>query len=111
MVPLDCLAQAVYYEARGESRSVQEAVAQVVRNRGSKNYCKTVYNGCQFTWVCKAHEPPYGYSWIQAKRVAHHARFIPDTTGGATHFHSGPPPYWAKSLTHTTTIGPMEFYR
>lgn len=112
MIPTDCMAQAVYYEARGQSRDMQVAVAQVVRNRGGKNYCKTVYNGCQFSWVCMTVKPPYGNSWIEAKEVAMSIVDIPDNTDGATHFHTMKrPPYWAKNMTHTVTYGPMKFYR
>ena len=60
---LDCLAQAVYYEARGESPAGQAAVAQVVLNRVRhpafpKSICSVVYqgaqagHGCQFSFAC-----------------------------------------------------------
>jgi len=58
-----CLAEAVYYEARSEVKSGQMAVAEVVLNRvKSKHYpntvCGVVYQGaerstgCQFTFTC-----------------------------------------------------------
>src|SRR3546814_11459881 len=60
---LDCLAQAVYYEARSETIEGQQAVAQVVLNRVRNpafpnSVCGTVYEGsprstgCQFTFTC-----------------------------------------------------------
>ena len=59
---LDCLSQAVYYEARGESSEGQAAVAQVVLNRlrhpgFPKTVCGVVYQGaqdqaCQFSFAC-----------------------------------------------------------
>src|SRR5579863_6755197 len=59
---LDCLAAAVYYEARGESADGRAAVAQVVLNRTRRpgfprSICGVVYQGagdgvCQFSFVC-----------------------------------------------------------
>ncbi|HZZ88499.1 MAG TPA: cell wall hydrolase, partial [Caulobacteraceae bacterium] len=59
---LQCLTAAVYYEARGESREGQAAVAQVVLNRVRspafpKTVCGVVYQGaaqhsCQFSFAC-----------------------------------------------------------
>lgn len=60
----NCLAQAIYHEARGESREGQLAVANVIINRAmSKKYpstiCGVVYQNadkgrfkCQFTFAC-----------------------------------------------------------
>jgi spore germination cell wall hydrolase CwlJ-like protein len=110
MIPLDCLAHAVYYEARGETRAGQEAVAHVVLNRGG-SICKTVYKGCQFSWVCKPVKAPYGTAWLQARRVAADVLKDPnDNTGGATHFHTGRSPYWAASMRFTIKIGRHKFY-
>lgn len=61
---LNCVAEAVYFEARGESREGRKAVATVVFNRAKSsrfpdNFCAVVYQrnplGCQFTWVCGDH--------------------------------------------------------
>ena len=60
---LECLADAVYYEARGETPSGQAAVAQVVMNRVRhpafpKSICGVVFQGaynrtgCQFSFAC-----------------------------------------------------------
>lgn len=110
MVPLDCLAQTVYYEARGETRAGQEAVAHVVLNRGG-SICKTVYKGCQFSWTCKTKKAPYGSAWLQAREVASDVLNNPkDNTFGATYFHAGKPPYWAASMRFTVKIGKHKFY-
>jgi len=64
MRSLDCLAQAVYYEARSEGENGERAVAQVVLNRvrhpaWPNSVCGVVYQGpmragggCQFTFTC-----------------------------------------------------------
>ena len=66
---LECLTQAVYYESRGESRSGQSAVAQVILNRVRhpafpKSVCGVVFQGaktggCQFSFACdgQPHHP------------------------------------------------------
>src|ERR687897_263864 len=60
---LECLTQAVYYEARNQSADGQRAVAQVVLNRVRhpsypNSVCGVVFQGservtgCQFTFTC-----------------------------------------------------------
>ena len=112
MDDITCLSQAVYYEARGESRQGQEAVAYVVLNRGGK-ICSTVYKGCQFSWTCRVRTAPYGRAWIEAQEVAQTVlRERNDFTGGATHFHSVTvKPSWAYKFRLTMQIGNHLFYR
>ncbi|HEY8268057.1 MAG TPA: cell wall hydrolase, partial [Xanthobacteraceae bacterium] len=78
-----CLAEAVYFESRGEVERGQVAVAQVVVNRAFSGYypadiCGVVYQNahrhlaCQFTFACdgipdRIAEPAM---WEQAKRIA-----------------------------------------
>src|SRR3954454_21233641 len=81
---LQCLTQAIYYEARSQSEDGQRAVAQVVLNRVRhpafpNTVCGVVYQGavrpgggCQFTFTCDgamnaAIEP---YAWDRARRIA-----------------------------------------
>jgi spore germination cell wall hydrolase CwlJ-like protein len=67
---LACIAQAIFYEARGESKKGQVFVALVVRERAEdaqgrwpKSYCGVVWQkspqGCQFSWVCDGDRPRY----------------------------------------------------
>ena len=81
---LQCLAEAVYYEARSESEEGQRAVAQVVLNRVRHpawpgSVCGVVYQGplragggCQFTFTCDGAllRLPYGEDWARARRIA-----------------------------------------
>jgi len=80
---LECLTQAVYYEARGETPAGQAAVAQVVLNRARhpafpKSVCAVVFQGayrggvCQFSFACdgsmrRRREPG---AWARAQKVA-----------------------------------------
>ena len=112
MDPALCLATTIYHEARGETRQGQEAVAHVVLNRGGK-ICKTVYATGQFTWTVRIMPAPHGKAWIQARSVARSvlAGETKDHTMGATYFHSGKTPGWARKLRFTVKIGSHSFYK
>ncbi len=121
-----CLAQAVYFEARGEPLAGQFAVASVVLNRVAhpaypNAVCAVVFEGssrrdaCQFSFACdgRADRPVPGRAWHRSLRVAGQvaAGLRPDLTGRATHYHAeSVDPAWAATLTHTLTIGGHRFY-
>ncbi|PHQ70752.1 MAG: hypothetical protein COB93_04700 [Sneathiella sp.] len=122
---IKCLAQAVYFEARGEPFSGQIAVAQVVHNRSTiraKTYCDVVFegsqhrNGCQFSFACdgKSDQAMEKVAWVQAVSVADLVRSgkLRDISGQATHYHANyVSPGWSKRLIETATIGNHIFYR
>lgn len=124
-----CLAQALYFEARGESLQGQRAVAEVILNRvKSKRYpnsiCGVVKQGtgrihqCQFSYTCDGHpeviREPRAYD-----RVAKLARLMIDglydqekVTGGAIFYHTtSVHPSWANRKTPTARFGVHIFYR
>jgi spore germination cell wall hydrolase CwlJ-like protein len=124
---LQCLSQAVYYEAAREPLKGQQAVAQVVLNRVRhpaypKSICGVVYQGaaratgCQFTFTCDgslAWAPEPGL-WRQAQGVANRALagFVDRQVGSATHYHANyVAPYWAPTLVKMTQVGAHIFYR
>ena len=122
-----CLAEAIYYEARSERFSGQAAVAEVVLNRVRhraypNTVCDVVYQGserttgCQFTFTCDGSMviEPYGQGWERAQQVAEHALigFAQPVTRRATHYHTtAVDPYWNDSLVRTRRIGTHIFYR
>lgn len=124
---LDCLARAVYYEARSESTKGQMAVAEVVMNRVRdprfpKTICDVVYQGqyrntgCQFTFTCdgSVRHKPFGIAWDRAKDIALHVMLglNKPVTNKATHYHTDyVNPYWAPGLVETAEIGTHIFYR
>jgi spore germination cell wall hydrolase CwlJ-like protein len=123
---LDCLSQAVYYEARGESREGQEAVATVVMNRVHKpgfpkTVCGVVFqgaqgSGCQFSFACDgaAHRPKEMTAWRKAQGIAAKALggFVLAQVGGATHFHVvGLNADWGGGFVRVAQIGAHSFYR
>ncbi len=124
---LECLAEAVYYEARSESEDGQRAVAQVVLNRVRhpaypNSVCGVVYQGserstgCQFTFTCDgstgaAIEPD---AWDRARRIAAAALrgSVYRRVGLATHYHTTAiRPYWAPTLMPQASLGAHIFYR
>jgi Cell Wall Hydrolase len=123
-----CLAEAIYFEARGESGEGQAAVAQVVLNRVSSGlYPATIcgvvyqnrrhYNACQFSFACEGKslridEPE---AWRQAVRVAGEVTngktYVSDI-GGSTHYHANyVRPRWARRLEKMDVIGHHIFYK
>lgn len=124
---LDCLAKAIYYEARSETEDGQRAVAQVVLNRVRHpafpdSICGVVYQGaqlrtgCQFTFTCDGslNYGAAGLAWDRARRIALEAMngetYAP--VGTATHYHTTAIlPYWASSLTRLAVVGAHVFYR
>ena len=128
MRALDCLAEAIYYEARSEAEEGQRAVAQVVLNRVRhpdypRSICGVVYQGpmktgpgCQFTFTCDGSlaRRPTGIAWARARHIAAEALagriFTP--VGHSTHYHTlSVLPDWAPVLTRTAVIGSHIFYR
>lgn len=123
----NCLAQAIYYEARGETQQGQTAVAEVIMNRvRSRAYpnsiCGVVYQGshrstgCQFTFTCDGSlgQRPRGRAWDRAQRTATAVMlgYARPMTQGATHYHTtGVNPVWNSGLVETTQIGVHLFYR
>jgi spore germination cell wall hydrolase CwlJ-like protein len=123
---LDCLADAVYYEARGESSEGQAAVAQVVLNRTRrggypKTVCGVVYQGaqshaCQFSFACdgaiyKTREPG---AWRRAQGVAARALggFVMTEVRDATSFHvASLGAIWGGNLIRVAQIGTHVFYK
>jgi hypothetical protein len=123
----DCLARAVYFEARSEPEMGQLAVAKVVLNRVKdpaypKTICGVVYQGsnkpnaCQFSFACDglSDQPTVRSSWKQANRVAAKAmagdKSIEIMTA-ATHYHADyVSPKWAASFKRVIKIGRHIFY-
>ena len=124
---LECLADAIYYEARGETPSGQAAVAQVVMNRVRhpafpKSICGVVFQGavnrtgCQFSFACDGsmrRARDVG-AWARARKIASRtlAGAMPSEVGSATHFHTiNVSPGWGPRLLRVAQVGMHIFYR
>lgn len=124
---LDCLTQAVYFEARGETPSGQAAVAQVVLNRVRKagfpkSVCGVVFQGsargagCQFSFTCDGsmRRGREAQAWAQARRIASRALAgaVMTAVGDATHFHTiHVSPDWSRDFREVAQVGLHIFYR
>lgn len=124
---LECLSEALYFEARGETVKGQFAVAEVILNRvDSSRYpdsvCGVINQGtgrkfaCQFTYTCDGRKEvitePVVYQRL--RKIA--KLMLNDTpkslTKGATHYHTkSVNPKWSRVFPRTTTIGVHHFYR
>ncbi|MEP2640776.1 cell wall hydrolase [Roseobacter sp.] len=122
-----CLAEAIYFEARGETVKGQFAVAEVIMNRvASERFpssaCGVIHQGtgkkyqCQFTYTCDGHKEIIAEERA-FERVSKVARVAldgaaPELTKGATHYHTtAVNPRWSRVYTKTAAIGVHIFYR
>lgn len=122
-----CLAEALYFEARGESVRGQFAVAEVILNRVDSTrfpdtLCGVINQGtgkkyqCQFTYTCDGHKEVI-HEKRAYERVSKVARAAIDgkskeMTSGATHYHTkAVKPSWSRVYKETARIGVHIFYR
>ena len=123
-----CLAEALYFEARGETVEGLFAVGEVILNRVSSasypgSVCGVINQGtgrkyaCQFTYTCDGKEERISEqgAWARVGKVAKlliDGTAPRDLTDGATHYHTkAVSPSWAKRFPRTATIGSHYFYR
>jgi spore germination cell wall hydrolase CwlJ-like protein len=123
-----CLAEAVYFEARGEAVRGQIAVAQVVLNRAFSGFypttvCGVVYQNkhrhlaCQFTFACDnvadvVREPDM---WDRARKIAKAMLdgqlWLPEVAK-STHYHAyWVHPSWVHEMKKMYKFGVHTFYR
>jgi N-acetylmuramoyl-L-alanine amidase len=129
-VELRCLAENIYFEARGEPLNGQYAVAEVTLNRVRaphfpKTICAVVHDTrwdpqrrrfvAHFSWTqMEDRGDPWGPHWQQAMTVATavineaHMPIVPD----ALYYHADSvQPYWASTKRSVARIGSHVFYR
>ncbi|MFC0193479.1 cell wall hydrolase [Aureimonas pseudogalii] len=123
-----CLANGIYFEARGETELGQAAVAQVILNRVRnpaypKTICGVVYqnaswrNRCQFSFACDGikdviwNKRAFAAAERIADAVTKGETWLPEV-GSATHYHATyVRPRWAKTMEQVDKIGLHVFYR
>lgn len=124
--PVECLTQAIYYEARSESEEGQAAVAAVVMNRSRsgrypRDVCQVVYQRnsrtCQFTFTC---DGSIGRgrvnmtAWARAERIArevYEGRSSVSLPGSSVNYHAHyVRPTWGQRLEQVRRIGAHIFY-
>lgn len=119
---MNCLATAVYFEARGESVEGQLAVARVVMNRAASgkyppSWCATVKQPWQFSFVRHGQFPSINTgdaAWGRAIAVAKlaAANVVPSLSNDVLWYHANyVRPAWGPRLTRVEKIGAHIFYR
>jgi len=116
---LGCLAEAVYFEARGTGLAGETAVAHVVVNRAKaksfpNSVCGVVHDGCQFSYRCDGRSDALAEPAARARayKVAQTVlEGAPDTTSGALYFHSAKAKGGFKGRKKVGVIGGNVFYR
>jgi len=121
-----CLAEALYFEARGETVRGMFAVGEVIMNRVDSarfpsTLCGVIHQGtgrkyaCQFTYTCDGN-PEVIHEQGAWERVGKVARLLVDgaprqLTSGATYYHThSVNPRWARVFDRTASIGSHYFY-
>lgn len=117
---LNCMAEAIYHEARGESVQGQAAVAEVILNRVESrqfpsSVCGVVNQPSQFSYTIGGRKAIGNKAaYLRARDIARRAlagapRVL---TGGATYFHTpAVRPSWSHRFQRTVQIGQHIFYR
>ncbi|WOI57114.1 cell wall hydrolase [Palleronia sp. LCG004] len=122
----ECLSEALYFEARGESVEGLFAVAEVILNRVDNarfpdTVCEVVNQGtgriheCQFSYTCDG-MPEVVREKEAFRKVGKVARLMLDggertLTEGAEFYHTrAVRPRWSQIFDRTTTIGAHHFY-
>jgi hypothetical protein len=125
-----CLAEVLYYEARGEGVEGEKAVAEVVLERThNRNFpatiCGVVREGagrgrhdCQFSFACDGAEdrPKERGAWVRAAMLAQKilsgsVRLAGETDHAVAFHNADVAPAWAATMLKTAQIGNHVFYR
>ena len=118
---LECLANAVYFEARSESLEGQLAVAEVVLNRAASgryppSICAVVVQPAQFSFIQRGQFPRAdrgSRAWHKAVAIAEIARknMVDQVPPNVLWYHADyVSPSWGRRLTRVTQIGTHIFY-
>lgn len=118
----NCIAVAVFHEARGETLEGQLAVARVIMNRAASGkypttWCGTVKQPWQFSFV-RNYQFPYtdtnSDAWRRAVAITRLAisNAVPSLSGDVLWYHADyVAPSWGRRLTRVEKIGAHIFYR
>ena len=116
---VQCLAENLYHEARGEGFYGMVAVAHVTLNRTvrrNKDVCGVVHEPYQFSWTITAPPIEDMKSFAQILNLAHDIYFnresYMDFTDGATFYHAKyVKPKWSRKFDRTVVVGKHIFYK
>jgi spore germination cell wall hydrolase CwlJ-like protein len=116
-----CLAEALYFEARGTGAAGKEAVGHVVLNRMKNRefpntVCGVISDRCQFSYRCDGRPDTLADAASRARAFRTAETVLggtPDITSGALFFHSArvKNPGWFNTRQRVGTFGGNVFYR
>ena len=116
MSTVECMASAMYHEARGEGEQGMIAVAHTILNRSRKSHlsvCQTLRKRGQFSFVKRGVLPhaPREYTILALKAISGYNRGM-DSSKGATFFllHKCKPK-WLKGVKITVRLGSHNFFK
>jgi N-acetylmuramoyl-L-alanine amidase len=118
----NCIATAVYFEARGETLEGQLAVARVIMNRAASgqypaSWCSVVKQPAQFSFVRHGQFPAINTAsaaWARAQGITRlaMANVIPTLSNDVLWYHATyVAPSWGHRLSMAQKIGQHIFYR
>jgi spore germination cell wall hydrolase CwlJ-like protein len=118
----NCIATAVYFEARGEALEGQLAVARVIMNRAASgqypaSWCSVVKQPAQFSFVRHGQFPSIdtaSAAWSKAQGITRLAmsNVIPSLSNDVLWYHADyVDPSWGHRLSMVQKIGQHIFYR
>ncbi|WP_458390298.1 cell wall hydrolase [Sphingomonas sp. F9_3S_D5_B_2] len=118
----NCIATAVYFEARGEALEGQMAVARVIMNRAASgrypaSWCAVVKQHAQFSFVRDGQFPAIDANsdaWAKAQGITRlaMANVIPSLSNDVLWYHASyVAPSWRRNLREVEHIGAHIFYR
>jgi hypothetical protein len=118
----NCMAVAVYHEARGEAVEGQLAVARVIMNRAASgkyptSWCGVVKQPAQFSFVRHGMFPAVDVNsdaWRKAQGITRIAlaNAVPSLSTDVLWYHANyVAPSWGRRLTRVSQIGAHIFYR
>ena len=120
-----CVAQNIWFEARGSAFADKLAVGQVVMNRvadGShaSTPCEVIWEPKQFSWTHDGKSDTVRIdndidrqAWVDSVIAALAVTEVqfPDLTSGATHFHAhNVKPDWSRTMERIATYGGHQYY-
>jgi N-acetylmuramoyl-L-alanine amidase len=118
---VECIATAVYYEARGEADAGKDAVAHVILNRAEHEDfpdtpCEVVEDGCEFSFMCDGRPERMADPESREEAFAAAEGAVEgereDPTDGALFFHARSVQLdWFETLDRVGAIGRHVFYR
>ena len=108
---VECIADAVYWESRGEPLAAQIGVASTILNRGRP--CQVIREPNQFSYRLKKRRVRSDTrAWNQACEVALLTASGAVGRYDSTHFHdTSAAPWWTKGMTFLGQAGSMKFWR